>query len=94
MGRVSSVDARDTGVVSKYAFSLGRIQAATDIYARLESRRRCTVAEFSKALEIRAAKYGQAPMSPDGPADAESLFPKTYYLTGVNERHHRTYERF
>jgi len=59
--------------------------------SRLDTRTSASNAEFVAALDIRAAKYGKAPMTPEG--DVANLLPGTYYLTGINERHHRAYER-
>ena len=59
------------------------------IFDRLEKRSKCTVEEFTAALALRAAKYGQAPMKPDGSLDAIS--PGTYFLEEINDKHHRKY---
>ena len=72
-------------------FSLERIQTVTKMFERLDARTKCSVAEFTSALELRAAKYGLAPMTPDGSLDAIS--PGTYYLTGISDKHHRAYSR-
>ena len=72
-------------------FSCARIQATADIFTRLQQRTQCTFDEFTAALDLRAAKYGLAPMAPDGRTDL--FFPGTYYLTGVNDKHHRSYAR-
>jgi hydroxymethylglutaryl-CoA synthase len=72
-------------------FSLARIQTTVDMFTRLDARTKCTFVEFSAALDLRAAKYGKAPMAPDGRTD--NFFPGTYYLSSVNEKHHREYER-
>ena len=45
----------------------------------------------SPALSLRAAKYGQAPMSPEG--EVAHIVPGAYYLTGINDKHHRDYAR-
>ena len=63
----------------------------TAMQARLEARTRCSVADFSAALSLRAAKYGQAPMSPEG--EVAHIVPGAYYLTGINDKHHRDYAR-
>jgi hydroxymethylglutaryl-CoA synthase len=73
------------------AFTCARIQATADMFTRLQQRTQCTFDEFSAALDLRAAKYGTAPMAPDGRTDL--FFPGTYYLTGVNDKHHRNYAR-
>ena len=71
-------------------FSLDKIRTVTDMFSRLEVRKRCTNEAFVAALELRAAKYGQANMTPDGSLD--DIAPGTYYLTGINSQHHRTYK--
>jgi hydroxymethylglutaryl-CoA synthase len=72
-------------------FSLAAIQATTAMKERLEKRTRCSVAEFNAALDLRAAKYGKAPMSPDG--EITHIATGTYYLSDINDKHHRTYIR-
>lgn len=72
-------------------FTLDRIRAVTDMFQRLEARKRCSVEEFEAALDLRAAKYGHANMTPDGPLD--SISPGTFYLTGINAQYHRAYAR-
>lgn len=72
-------------------YSLGRICTTCDMIKRLDSRVASSVNEFVAALDLRAAKYGKAPMTPEG--DIAHLFPGTYYLTGINDRHHRSYDR-
>lgn len=72
-------------------FSLEKIQATSSMFDRLDGRVRCSVADFAAALDLRAAKYGKAPMTPEGSMDA--IVPGTYYLTGINEKHHREYAR-
>lgn len=84
---IYSFIARDTS--SSSTFSLGRIKDTANIFERLEKRSKCSVEEFSAALALRAAKYGQAPMKPDG--SVENIVPGTYYLEEVNDKHHRKY---
>ena len=72
-------------------FSIERIQTTTKMFERLAGRKRCSVEEFCAALDLRAAKYGKAPMTPDGSIDA--IASGTYYVTGINDKHHRSYER-
>ena len=57
----------------------------------LDARTKASVDEFNAALDLRAVKYGTAPMEPDGSLDA--ILPGTYYLTGINDKHHRSYTR-
>lgn len=72
-------------------FTLARIQATANIFDRLSRRHRCTVDEFSAALDLRASKYGKAPMIPDGLLDHIEV--GSYYLASINDKHHRVYER-
>jgi len=72
-------------------FSLGATKTASDMINRLALRTASSVSDFVAALDLRAAKYGKAPMVPEG--DVSHLFPGTYFLTGINEKHHRTYDR-
>ena len=71
-------------------FSLARIQSTVNMFVRLQSRTQANFEEFTAALDLRASKYGIAPMVPDGRVD---FFPGTYYLTSINDKHHRQYER-
>ena len=80
-----------TGEGEGQRFTLEGIQTRTNMAERLSARTRCSVAEFTAAMDLRAVKYGQAPMAPGGPLD--HIAAGTYYLTGVNERHHRDYAR-
>ena len=79
------------GRTSSSKFSLDKIRRATNMFDRLEARQRCSVEAFSAALDQRAVKYGKAPMTPDGALDA--IDKGTYYLTGINDKHHRSYAR-
>ena len=72
-------------------FSLAAIKEKVNMRARLENRTQCDVPTFSAALDLRAAAYGQAPMAPAG--DHAHVAPGTFFLTGINEKHHRSYER-
>jgi hydroxymethylglutaryl-CoA synthase len=72
-------------------FNIANIQAKSDIKNRLQNRNRCSVEDFSNALDLRAAKYGKAPMNPDG--DVAHISQGTYYLTEINDKHQRNYER-
>ena len=87
----SPVSAATATTATTGMFSLSRIQAVTDVFERLAKRTRCPVDEFSAALDMRARKYGQAPMVPDGSLD--HIASGTYYLVSINEKHHRLYDR-
>jgi hypothetical protein len=40
-------------------FSLGRVKNVVNIFHRLDSRTKCSYAEFTSALDMRAIKYGK-----------------------------------
>lgn len=73
-------------------FTLESIQRNANMLKLLhEQRTRCSVQEFTAALDLREAKYGKAPMTPDGVVSPSTVFPRTFYLVSVNDRHHRVY---
>lgn len=76
---------------SSSPFSLTRMQSVTNIAERLQHRKRASHEDFTKALSLRAAKYGKAPMAPDGLVD--NVAQGVYYLSAVSDRHHRSYIR-
>jgi len=90
-GSVASIFSLVGRVAGNAKFSLEKIQSTSDMFSKLESRKRCSVADFTAALDLRAAKYGKAPMNPDG--DVDAIAPGTYYLTAINDKHHRSYAR-
>lgn len=47
--------------------------------------------EFTRIMEIREKNCHKAPYTPVGPID--TLFPGTYYLDSVDDKHRRTYKR-
>ena len=79
------------GIDRQGKFSLGSIQSTVNIFERLNNRKQCTVEEFTAALDLRAEKYGKAPMSPSG--SLEHISSGSYYLVDINDKHHRTYEK-
>ena len=90
-GSVASLWSFQFRVPASSRFTISGIQQKTRMNERLESRTRCSVAEFAAALDLRAAKYGQAPMAPDG--GMQHISAGTYYLTDINDKHHRNYSR-
>ena len=63
----------------------------TDLLKRLKERKTVPPAEFEKTMKLREETHHLAPYAPVGePGD---LWPGTYYLTQVDERHRRTYAR-
>lgn len=81
---------KDTTGMNGGRFSLARMKELSAMKETLSNRTQCSVEEFSAALALRAAKYGAAPMSPDGNVD--HIRSGTYYLKSVNDKHHREYE--
>ena len=61
----------------------------SDVRRRLDSRTKQTVESFDSEMERRESYHHAAPYAPKGnPAD---LFPDTYYLTGIDDKHRRSY---
>lgn len=57
----------------------------------LESRLKVDPIEFTRLMEIREKNNHAAPYEPSG--DTSVLFPGTYYLKSVDDKHRRVYER-
>ncbi|KAF6039320.1 HMGCS1 [Bugula neritina] len=66
------------------------VASLADLNTRLESRRKVEPALFSDAMKLREDTHHQAPYTPVG--DLSSLFPGTWYLASVDEKHRRKYE--
>ena len=63
----------------------------SDIPEQLGLRTVVSPASFEETMKLREKTHHQAPYTPQGsPAD---LFPLTYYLASVDEKHRRTYKR-
>lgn len=63
----------------------------TDILKRLKARTTVPPAEFEKTMKLREDTHHKAPYTPVG--DLDSLWPGTYYLTAVDDKHRRVYAR-
>jgi len=87
----SSSSSSSAATIPPFPFTLERMQAIPSILQRMEQREQCGLDDFAAALDMRAAKYGQAPVVPEGSLD--HLVPGTFYVTGINEKHHREYAR-
>jgi hydroxymethylglutaryl-CoA synthase len=72
-------------------FSINRIKEVVNLQARLADRSGTSVEEFSNAMELRAQRYGQCDYEPTGAI--ANIAPGAYYLSSVNNKHHRTYVR-
>lgn len=91
MASMYSLRGRVPGASSPGPFSLTKMAQVLSMQSRLNSRCRGSVEDFAAALDLRAAKYGTAPVQPDG--SLENIAPGTYYVVDINERHHRSYQR-
>lgn len=67
------------------------VASQSDLPARLKARRVVPPAEFEKTMKLREETHHLAPYAPTG--SLSDLFPGTFYLTNVDEKHRRTYER-
>jgi len=72
-------------------FTLDKMQAALDLFARLDSRERLLPANLAHALESRERLASVAPFSPQ--YLTEGLFPGTFFLTEISAKYERTYQR-
>lgn len=67
-------------------------KTVSDVPKRLSSRKVVPPAEFERTMKLREETHHLAPYSPvSNPAD---LFPGTYYLASVDDKHRRVYNRF
>ena len=67
------------------------VTSLKDIPARLASRKEVEPAEFLETLKIREHTHNNSSYTPIG--SEEDLFPGTYYLTYVDDKFRRTYQR-
>lgn len=73
------------GKLSSLVSSLG------DVKRRLEARAKVAPEQFTAVLAEKSKTCHSAPFEPVG--DIDSLFPLTYYLTGVDDKNRRFYSR-
>ena len=66
-------------------------QCMLNIPNALAARKTIPPAEFEKTMKLREETHHLAPYQPVG--DPSQLFPGTYYLTKVDEKHRRSYVR-
>jgi hydroxymethylglutaryl-CoA synthase len=72
--------------------ALTRLMACVaDVRDRLDSRVKLSPAEFVATLAVREQAVHAAPYAPVG--STEQLFPGTWYLVGIDEKHRRQYAR-
>lgn len=62
-----------------------------EIPSQLASRKVVTPAEFEEIMKLREKTHHMAPYIPQG--NTADLFPATFYLTAVDEKHRRTYSQ-
>lgn len=67
------------------------VDGLKDVVERLESRDRVAPERFVEILSLRQKAMHKAPFSPEGAVDV--LFPGTYYLTHIDDKHRRFYRR-
>ncbi|CAH1772639.1 unnamed protein product [Owenia fusiformis] len=67
------------------------VTSLEDLQARLESREQVEPRVFEKTMKLREETHHLAPYNPVG--SIEGLFPCTWYITAIDEKHRRQYER-
>lgn len=67
------------------------VSSLSDLKLRLDSRRKVSPAVFSDIMKLREETHHLASYVPRGSVD--DLFPGTWYLTRVDEKHRREYAR-
>ncbi|XP_026074969.1 hydroxymethylglutaryl-CoA synthase, cytoplasmic-like isoform X2 [Carassius auratus] len=67
------------------------VSSLCDLQARLDSRKKVSPHVFAQNMKLREETHYLANYTPQGPV--EDLFPGTWYLTRVDEKHRRQYSR-
>lgn len=67
------------------------LKGVTDVKQRLDARQKMPPSVFEKILTAREEAHLKAPYHPT--SSTENLFPGTWYLTEVDEKHRRKYDR-
>ncbi len=62
-----------------------------DVPDRLQSRKIVAPSDFESIMKLKEETHHMAPYTPVG--DTNGLFPGTYYLEKVDDKHRRTYLR-
>ncbi|KAF0697073.1 Aste57867_12220 [Aphanomyces stellatus] len=73
------------------AFTVERMSECLNLAARLNTRMKRTPEEFNAHLDLRETSHGLKSYTPVQSVD--TLFPGTYYLVGVDDKHRRKYAR-
>lgn len=80
-----SADSAPTSDLSKL------MQTVSGLSDRLKSRKTVAPSEFESIMSLREKVNHTTPYTPAG--SVSDLFPGTYYLTSVDEKHRRQYDR-
>uniref|UniRef100_A0A8C9VFL4 Hydroxymethylglutaryl-CoA synthase n=1 Tax=Scleropages formosus TaxID=113540 RepID=A0A8C9VFL4_SCLFO len=67
------------------------VASLSDLQVRLDSRRKVSPDVFAKNMKLREETHHLANYTPQGSVD--DLFPGTWYLTHIDEKHRRQYAR-
>ncbi|XP_067838494.1 hydroxymethylglutaryl-CoA synthase, cytoplasmic isoform X2 [Heptranchias perlo] len=67
------------------------VSSLSDLQARLDSRKRVSPEDFANSMQLREETHHLADHVPQ--SAVEDLFPGTWYLTSVDEKHRRKYAR-
>ncbi|XP_078287347.1 hydroxymethylglutaryl-CoA synthase, cytoplasmic isoform X2 [Rhinoraja longicauda] len=67
------------------------VSSLADLQARLDSRKKVSPEDFATGMQLREDTHHLAGQRPRDPV--EDLFPGTWYLTGVDDKHRRDYAR-
>lgn len=71
---------------------LGKLsRGVADLGQRLDSRLKVEPSEFAATMKLREDTHHLAPYTPSG--DVTRLFPGTWYLKNIDDKHRRFYER-
>ncbi len=80
--------ASDCGPKSALASLMASVK---DIPSRLATRKVVPPAQFEEIMRLREETHHKAPYNPQG--KATDLFPGTFYLTEVDDKHRRAYNQ-
>lgn len=81
-----SKDCNDNSALNKLMSNLSHVKGL------LEQRKKISPEKFTAILALREKNCHKAPYEPVG--NVEDLFPGTYYLTKIDDKHRRFYSRF
>ena len=67
------------------------VSSVSDIPCKLKQRKVVAPAEFEKMMKLREETHHLAPYLPQ--SSTTDLFPDTFYIASVDDKHRRTYNR-